>query len=74
MMYRYQSKILTKESPRDRLLKERTYGVTPGCIPDPKQGYRRFERWFKLPRKAIELYWRVRGVKNWIDMRKGKHK
>jgi hypothetical protein len=74
MMYRYQSKILTKESPRDRLLKERTYGVTPGCIPDPKQGYRRFQRWFKLPRKAIELYWRVRGVKNWTDMRKGKHK
>jgi len=52
---------------------KRTFGVTPGCIPDPKKGYRRFERWLKRPKKAIELYWRVRGVKNWFDMMGGKH-
>ena len=70
-MHKYQQKIWTKQSPRDKMLKNRTFGVTPGCIPDPKKGYKRFERWFKRPRKAIELYWRVRGVKTWRDFRKG---
>ena len=83
-MHKYQQKIWTKQSPRDKMISNRTFGVTPGCIPDPKQGYKRFERWLKRPRKAIELYWRVRGVKTWRDMqgrnvvaaalREGKHK
>lgn len=68
MMHKYQGKIWTKQSPRDKMLKNRTFGVIPGCIPDPKKGYKRFERWLKRPRKAIELYWRVRGVKTWQDM------
>ena len=67
-MHKYQQKICTKQSPRDKMIRNRTFGVTPGCIPDPKKGYKRFERWFKRPRKAIELYWRVRGVKTWKDM------
>ena len=67
-MHNYQQKIWTKQSPRDKMISNRTFGVTPGCIPDPKKGYRRFERWLKRPRKAIELYWRVRGVKTWRDM------
>ena len=65
MMHKYQQKIWTKQSPRDKMIRNRTFGVTPGCIPDPKKGYKRFERWLKRPRKAIELYWRVRGVKTW---------
>lgn len=83
-MHKYQQKIWTKQSPRDKMISNRTFGVTPGCILDPKQGYKRFERWIKRPREAIELYWRVRGVKNWQDMqgrnhvvvalREGKHK
>ena len=83
-MHKYQQKIWTKQSPRDKMIRNRTFGVTPGCIPDPKKGYKRFERWFKRPRKAIELYWRERGVKTWRDMqgrnhvasalREGKHK
>lgn len=68
MMHKYQQKIWTKQSPRDKMISNRTFGVTPGCISDPKKGYRRFERWLKRPRKAIELYWRVRGVKTWRDM------
>ena len=68
MMHNYQQKIWTKQSPRDKMISNRTFGVTPGCIPDPKKGYKRFERWLKRPRKAIELYWRVRGVKTWRDM------
>ena len=68
MMHKYQQKIWTKQSPRDKMISNRTFGVTPGCIPDPKKGYKRFERWLKRPRKAIELYWRVRGVKTWFDM------
>ena len=68
MMHKYQQKIWTKQSPRDKMISNRTFGVTPGCIPDPKKGYKRFERWLKRPRKAIELYWRVRGVKTWRDM------
>ena len=67
-MHKYQQKIWTKQSPRDKMISNRTFGVTPGCIPDPKKGYKRFERWLKRPRKAIELYWRVRGVKTWRDM------
>ena len=67
-MPKYQQKIWTKQSPRDKMISNRTFGVTPGCIPDPKKGYKRFERWLKRPRKAIELYWRVRGVKTWRDM------
>ena len=67
-MHKYQQKIWTKQSPRDKMLCNRTFGVTPGCIPDPKKGYKRFERWLKRPRKDIELYWRVRGVKTWQDM------
>ena len=74
MMHKYQQKIWTKQSPRDKMISNRTFGVTPGCFPDPKKGYKRFERWLKRPRKAIELYWRVRGVKNWFDMREGKHR
>ena len=73
-MHKYQQKIWTKQSPRDKMIRNRTFGVTTGCIFDPKQGYKRFERWLKRPRKAIELYWRVRGVKTWQDMREGKHK
>lgn len=71
MVHKYQQKIWTKQSPRDKMIYNRTFGVTPGCIPDPKKGYKRFERWLKRPRKAIELYWRVRGVKTWQDFRKG---
>ena len=67
-MHKYQQKIWTKQSPRDKMIRNRTFGVTPGCIPDPKKGYKRFERWLKRPRKAIELYWRVRGVKTWKDI------
>ena len=67
-MHKYQQKIWTKQSPRDRMIRNRTFGVTPGCIPDPKKGYKRFERWLKRPRKAIELYWRVRGVKTWQEL------
>ena len=63
--WRYYQKVYSKISIRYRMQINRTFGVTPGCIPDPKKGYKRFERWFKRPRKAIELYWRVRGVKNW---------
>ena len=66
--WRYYQKVHTKMSPRDKMIMNRTFGVTPGCIPDPKKGYKRFERWLKRPRKAIELYWRVRGVKTWKDM------
>ena len=66
--WRYYQKVHTKTSPRDKMIRNRTFGVTPGCIPDPKKGYKRFERWLKRPRKAIELYWRVRGVKTWRDM------
>ena len=66
--WRYYQKVHTKLSIRYRMQIKRTFGVTPGCIPDPKKGYKRFERWFKRPRKAIELYWRVRGVKTWQDM------
>ena len=73
MMHNYQQKIWTKQSPRDKMISNRTFGVTPGCTPDPKKGYKRFERWLKRPRKAIELYWRVRGVKTWKDMREGLH-
>ena len=65
--WRYYQKVHSKMSIRDRMKLKRTFGVTPGCIPDPKKGYRRFERWFKRPKKAIELYWRVRGVKDWKD-------
>ena len=72
-MHKYQQKIWTKQSPRDKMISNRTFGVTPGCIPDPKQGYKRFERWLKRPRKAIELYWRVRGVKTWRDMQGRNH-
>ena len=72
-MHKYQQKIWTKQSPRDKMLRNRTFGVTPGCIPDPKKGYKRFERWLKRPRKAIELYWRVRGVKTWQDMQGRNH-
>ena len=68
MMYKYQQKIWTKQSPRDKMISNRTFGVTPCCILDPKKGYKRFERWLKRPRKAIELYWRVRGVKTWRGM------
>ena len=73
MMHKYQQKIWTKQSPRDKMINNRTFGVTPGCIPDPKKGYKRFERWLKRPRKAIELYWRVRGVKTWQDMQGRNH-
>ena len=69
---RYQQKIFSKDSIRDRMQFARNYGVTPGCIPDPKKNlskFSRFKRWCKLPRKAIHLYWRVRGVKTWQDMR-----
>ena len=66
--WRYYQKVHTKASPRDKMIRNRTFGVTPCCIPDPKKGYKRFERWLKRPRKAIELYWRVRGVKTWQDM------
>ena len=69
----YFQKVHSKLSIRDRMKLKRTFGVTPGCIPDPKKGYKRFERWLKRPRKAIELYWRVRGVKTWRNMRKGLH-
>ena len=72
-MHKYQQKIWTKQSPRDKMISNRTFGVTPGCIPDPKKGYKRFERWLKRPRKAIELYWRVRGVKTWQDMQGRNH-
>ena len=72
-MHKYQQKIWTKQSPRDKMIRNRTFGVTPGCIPDPKKGYKRFERWLKHPRKAIELYWRVRGVKTWRDMQGRNH-
>ena len=72
-MHKYQQKIWTKQSPRDKMIRNRTFGVTPGCIPDPKKGYKRFERWLKRPRKAIELYWRVRGVKTWRDMQGRNH-
>lgn len=68
MMHKYQQKIWTKQSPRDKMIRNRTFGVTPGCIPDPKKGYKRFERWLKRPKTAIELYWRVRWVKTWRDM------
>lgn len=71
--WRYYQKVHSKISIRDRMQLKRTFGVTPGCTPDPKKGYRRFERWLKRPRKAIELYWRVRGVKTWLDMMGGKH-
>ena len=71
--WRYYQKVHTKASPRDKMISNRTFGVTPGCIPDPKKGYKRFERWLKRPRKAIELYWRVRGVKTWQDILKGSH-
>ena len=75
MLYgKYFQKVHTKMSIRDRMKLKKTFGITPGCIPDPKKGYKRFERWLKRPRKAIELYWRVRGVKTWQDMREGKHK
>lgn len=69
--WRYYQKVHTKVSPRDKMISNRTFGVTPGCNPDPKKGYKRFERWLNRPRKAIELYWRVRGVKTWQDFRKG---
>ena len=72
-MHKYQQKIWTKQSPRDKMIRNRTFGVTPCCIPDPKKGYKRFERWIKRPRKAIELYWRVRGVKTWRDMQERNH-
>ena len=65
--WRYYKKVHSKLSIRDRMQIKRTFGVTPGCIPDPKKGYRRFERWVKRAKKAIELYWRVRCVKNWKD-------
>ena len=71
--WRYYQKVHSKLSIRDRMQIKRTFGVTPGCIPDPKKGYRRFERWVERPKKAIELYWRVRGIKNWKDMREGRH-
>ena len=54
---RYFQKVHSKLSIRDRMQIKRTFGVTSGCIPDPKKGYRRFERWLKRPKKAIELYW-----------------
>ena len=66
--WRYYQHVHTKMSKRDLMQMQRTCGVTPGCIVDPRQGYRRFERWFKIPRKAINLDWRVRGVKTWKDM------
>ena len=65
--WRYYQKVHSKLSIRDRMQIKRTFGVTPGCIHDPKKGYRRFDRWLKHPKKAIELYWRVCGVKNWKD-------
>ena len=71
--WRYFQKVQSKMSIRDRMKLKRTFGVTPGCIFDPKQGYKRFERWLKRPRKAIELYWRVRGVKTWRDMQGRNH-
>lgn len=75
MLYgKYFQKVHSKMGIRDRMQFNRTFGVTPGCISDPKKGYKRFERWSKRPRKAIELYWRVRGVKTWFDMKEGKHK
>ena len=70
---KYFQKVHTKMSIRDRMKLKRAFGVTPGCIPDPKKGYKRFERWLKRPRKAIELYWRVRGVKTWKDMQGRNH-
>lgn len=67
--WKYFQKIHSKMSIRDRMQFKRNFGVTPGCIPDPKQCYKRFERWLKVPREAINLYWRVRGVKCWKDMK-----
>lgn len=75
MGYKYENKIWTKTSPRLRmkLSNKRIFGVVPGCIPDPKKRFGRFERWVKLPASAIYLYWRTRGVYSWKDMQKGKH-
>ena len=75
MGYSYSQRIFTKTSPRQAMKNsnKRCFGVTPGCIPDPKKRFGRFKRWLKLPRSAINLYWRVRGVYTWKDMRKGEH-
>jgi hypothetical protein len=62
-MHKYQQKIWTKQSPRDKMIRNRTFGVTPGCIPDPKKGYKRFERWFKRPRKAISCIGEYEGLR-----------
>lgn len=32
----------------------------PGNIGDKKRGFKRFDRWYKLPRAAHRLYWRLR--------------
>jgi hypothetical protein len=35
-----------------------------GCLIDPTDRGQpnRFEKWYKIPRKAHQLYWRVRGI------------
>lgn len=38
-----------------------------GCILDPTDRGQpnRFEKWYKIPRKAHQLYWRTRGLDKW---------
>ena len=52
----------------NRMLKDRIVdnyihlsAQVPGNLTDPKKGFKRFDRWYKLPDTAWKLYWRTHG-------------
>jgi hypothetical protein len=59
MVYRYYKFI-------NRMLKDRIVdkfvhisSCVPGNILDSRKGFKRFDKWYKLPRSAHKLYWRM---------------
>lgn len=54
---------LRRMSPHDKIKFKRLV-PNVGCSIDPTNRGQpnRFDKWYKIPRKAHQLYWRVRGI------------
>jgi len=64
MSYKYLQSRAHCMSPHDKIRWSHSVpNVGCGIDPTNRGQPNRFDKWYKIPRKAHQLYWRIRGIK-----------